>query len=413
MKIKGKEIMKGEKYSFSDVVISEIVVNERSRKNVDIGKVKELSKSISEIGLINPITITTDKILIAGLHRLLAFKELGLKTIPSRMIDSSIGLKNIKLIELDENIVRSELHFIEMGEHLIEKKELYEEMYPETKEGQSQALGMHKKLGRDVKVDSTPTFVKSVSSLLGVSESTIKQDIQIAKNINPKIIDTIKEKEISKKATLLLSRETHEMQQRVVDKLIKEKKFNVKNVLYVIKRLDKSKHNTIELPRGIFNVIVADPPWKYDFSLTDNRKDERDYPTMELQEICDLDIHDIVHRDAVLFLWTTTTKILESLRVIGAWGFNFKTSMIWVKDKNDMGYYVRNQHELVLIATKGSIGTPLPKNRPSSVFKGSRLERNRKPEKFFELVEEMYPEHDYIELFTRKARDGWESWEMK
>lgn len=159
---------------------------------------------------------------------------------------------------------------------------------------------------------------------------------------------------------------------------------------------------------GPFDVLYADPPWRYEFAETDNRAIENHYPTMDLQGICDL--NPPVLDNAVLFMWATATKIDEALAVIDAWGFNYKTSMVWVKDKIGMGYYVRNQHELLLIAKRGEIPVPAPDCRPSSVVEAPRLEHSRKPDEFYNLIETMYPGRIYGEMFARRRRAGWGSW---
>jgi N6-adenosine-specific RNA methylase IME4 len=82
----------------------------------------------------------------------------------------------------------------------------------------------------------------------------------------------------------------------------------------------------------------------------------------------------------------------EALQVIAAWGFSYKSNVVWVKDKIGLGYLVRNQHELLLIATRGSMPCPLPANRPSSVIAAPRREHSRKPDEAYELIERMYPD---------------------
>ena len=168
------------------------------------------------------------------------------------------------------------------------------------------------------------------------------------------------------------------------------------------------KVETPELPEGKFNVIYADPPWKYDFSRDKNRSIESHYPTMELEEICDLKIP--FADDSILFLWATAPKLREAFAVIDSWEFIFKTSAVWVKDKIGMGYYFRNQHEILLVSTKGNISPPKPEDRISSVIESPRDKHSKKPEKIYEIIERMYPYHKYLELFARNSRDNWTSW---
>jgi N6-adenosine-specific RNA methylase IME4 len=161
----------------------------------------------------------------------------------------------------------------------------------------------------------------------------------------------------------------------------------------------------------LYPVVYADPPWRYEHSMTDNRKIENQYPTMTLEEICNLPVGDIAAPDAVLLLWTTSPKLAESMDVINAWGFVYRTCIVWDKERIGMGYYARQQHELLLIASRGSIPVPEPENRPASVIRLKRdNEHSAKPHEFYTLIERMYPEYDRIELFARNNRDGWAAW---
>ena len=161
---------------------------------------------------------------------------------------------------------------------------------------------------------------------------------------------------------------------------------------------------------GKYQIIYADPPWRYDFSLTDNRKIENQYPTMSLDELYGLPVREIAMDDSVLFLWATSPKLEEAMWVISSWDFTYKTNMVWIKDKIGMGYYARQQHELLLIATRGNLPIPLPSDRPSSIIEAPRREHSRKPDLVYELIETMYPGNNKIELFARGNREGWTSW---
>ena len=165
-----------------------------------------------------------------------------------------------------------------------------------------------------------------------------------------------------------------------------------------------------DLPDGIHNVLYVDPPWRYEHSKTESRKIENQYPTMALEEICELPVPTIAAEDTVLFMWATSPKLAESMQVIEAWGFNYRTCMVWVKDKIGMGYYARQRHELLLIAIKGTPGTPEPSVRPDSVIEAPRLEHSAKPECVYDLIERMYPDGKRIELFARNERPNWSSW---
>ena len=130
------------------------------RRTVSADKVKDLVKSIKEVGLINPITLTHDNTLIAGAHRVQAFKDMGLTEIPYTYLEKGDSLL-IELAEIDENLVRGELHFLEQGRVLERRKEIYEELYPETKHGGDRKSEDFKT--NQIRLDSVPDVTKPES----------------------------------------------------------------------------------------------------------------------------------------------------------------------------------------------------------------------------------------------------------
>jgi N6-adenosine-specific RNA methylase IME4/ParB-like chromosome segregation protein Spo0J len=162
-----------------------------------------------------------------------------------------------------------------------------------------------------------------------------------------------------------------------------------------------------------YSVIYADPPWDYEvYNETSGsaRTAAEHYPTMKLEEICSLPVADIATDDAVLFLWATAPHLQQSFDVLAALGFEYKTNAVWVKHAQGLGFFVRGQRELLLIATRGDIPCPLPENRPPSVIEAPRREHSRKPDEAYELIERMYPDLPKIELFARGQRSGWSVW---
>jgi N6-adenosine-specific RNA methylase IME4/ParB-like chromosome segregation protein Spo0J len=159
-----------------------------------------------------------------------------------------------------------------------------------------------------------------------------------------------------------------------------------------------------------FPILYADPPWQYEHTKTESRAIENQYPTLSLRAICDLPVAKLCAPDCVLFLWVTSPKLEEAFAVLKAWGFTYRTSMVWVKDRIGMGYYARQKHELLLIATRGNPPTPEPKARPESVIKAKRGRHSEKPEIFYGVIEKMYPKLPKAELFSRSARKNWFAW---
>lgn len=159
---------------------------------------------------------------------------------------------------------------------------------------------------------------------------------------------------------------------------------------------------------GTFPVIYVDPPWRYDFAASSTRQIENHYPTMHLDDIKALSVP--AADDAVLLMWATSPKLREAFEVLDAWGFTYVTSMVWVKDRIGMGYYARSRHELLLIAKRGALPVPDPEDRPDSVIEAPLGKHSEKPDAVYEIIEHMYPLHRKVELFARRARDGWAAW---
>lgn len=160
----------------------------------------------------------------------------------------------------------------------------------------------------------------------------------------------------------------------------------------------------------VYSVIYADPPWEYENSGI-GAAAAKQYLTMPTSQICELlTSQDVkVTDNAVLFLWATNPLLPDALRVIEAWGFIYKTNMVWIKGRGTGGFYVNGGHELLLIATRGSMR---PGVIPSSVISHPAAAHSQKPTDMYELIESMYPDQRYIEFFARRQppRRLWTFW---
>jgi N6-adenosine-specific RNA methylase IME4 len=159
---------------------------------------------------------------------------------------------------------------------------------------------------------------------------------------------------------------------------------------------------------GTFPIVYADPPWRYEYAESSTREIENHYPTATLDELKALEVP--AADDSVLLMWATSPKLAESLELMAAWGFEYRTCMVWVKDKIGMGYYARQRHELLLIGKRGSLPVPDPEDRPDSVVEAPRGPHSAKPDVVYELIERMWPTLTYVELFARRQRDRWAAW---
>ena len=186
-------------------------------------------------------------------------------------------------------------------------------------------------------------------------------------------------------------------------------------ILRTVNREERNKQLSAKetvLPTGEqrFSVVYADPPWKLEFQPSESRAVENHYPTMELDDIKNMEVEKICHEDSVLYLWATAPKLPQAFEVMDEWGFKYVTSMVWVKDKIGLGYWARNKHELLLIGTRGSFPAPDPTKLVASVIEAPRTRHSEKPVEFAEMIETLFVDHAKIELFCRTPREGWSVW---
>jgi N6-adenosine-specific RNA methylase IME4 len=182
------------------------------------------------------------------------------------------------------------------------------------------------------------------------------------------------------------------------------------HALYLRLRQQQLRTGTPVFPDGMFELIYCDPPWRFAITEFENRAIENHYPTLSLDELIALPVSSIAADDCVLFMWSPAAKLEEALQLVNRWGFTYRSGGVWVKNSIGMGYYFRNQHEHLLIATKGSPPTPRPENRPASVIVAPRTQHSKKPDLVYEVLERMYPSLRKIELFARECRKGWAAW---
>ncbi len=193
------------------VNIDRIQVNSGRREALP-DAVRELADSISAVGLLNPITVDRDYILIAGLHRLEAAKLLGWAEIECNV--SSLEGLQAELAEIDENFVRADLETLEFGKLLLRRKEIYEMLHPQVKNGGDRKS--EKIRTRRARSDSDKSFVRDTADKLGISTRSVEEKIQIARDMTPRAQEIIQDadRKIKKKDLVKLSRMEPEQQEQ-------------------------------------------------------------------------------------------------------------------------------------------------------------------------------------------------------
>jgi N6-adenosine-specific RNA methylase IME4 len=166
-----------------------------------------------------------------------------------------------------------------------------------------------------------------------------------------------------------------------------------------------------------FSTLLVDPPWQFanrTGKIAPEHQRLSRYGTLKLDEIMGLPVQDIVTSTAHLYLWCPNALIPEGLAVMKAWGFNYKSNIVWHKVRKDggsdgrgVGFYFRNVTELILFGTRGKNARTLaPGRRQVNLLATRKREHSRKPDEQYRLIEDCSP-GPYLELFARGVRTSW------
>lgn len=348
--------------------MTQLVIDETYQKLVPIlsdDDYQSLKESIKQNGLWMPILVNKENIILDGHHRFKICQELGTKI---KYAVREFPTKSEETIFVGEcNLKRRQLTPLQR----INLVRLLEPYY--NKIAKSNMITAHSSGNiTGAKGDTRDKLGKKAN----VSGRTYEKGTKILENASPEVIEKINKGETS-----------------------------ISYAYKTINRQEKKK-NAEPIPTGQFDVILADPPWKYDINTRGSPDDH--YDVMDDQAINDLKIPSA--DNCVLFMWGTAPKLVEAMQVIEAWGFTYKTNMVWIKDKIGTGYYFRGKHELLLVAVKGHPLIPEEKDRPESVLIAPRTKHSKKPEEIYSIIERMYPNAKYLELFARNTKKNWKSW---
>lgn len=176
-----------------------------------------------------------------------------------------------------------------------------------------------------------------------------------------------------------------------------------------------SKHGGDE-----FRTILADPPWRFQNRTgkvaPENKRTTR-YSTLDTNTIAALPIGAIAAETAHLYLWVPNALLSEGLQVLSAWGFEYKSNIVWHKVRKDggsdgrgVGFYFRNVTEILLFGVRGKKARTLPPARSQvNMIQTRKREHSRKPDEQYELIESC-SSGPFLELFARGTRPGWVYW---
>jgi len=168
-----------------------------------------------------------------------------------------------------------------------------------------------------------------------------------------------------------------------------------------------------------YATVLIDPPWRFanrTGKMAPEHKRLRRYRTMSMAEIAALPLGRLAAAQSHLYMWCPNALLPEGLQIMQAWGFQYKTNLVWYKVRKDggpdgrgVGFYFRNVTELLLFGIKGRLRTLKPGRTRVNVVITRKQEHSRKPDEVYELIEQCSP-GPFLELFARFRRPGWQQW---
>jgi len=250
-------------------------------------------------------------------------------------------------------------------------------------------------------------------SMTGLAHQTIHNLTYVSKHVGTKA------RELAPTITHAKAVASLDLKEQLkVLKVARDQELTVSETIKAVKRITRPRIIEGQATlKGKFRVLYADPPWTYDNNkaMPDGSQTPADdsYDGMTIEQLCKLPIAAHTLPDAVLFMWSTNSHLLENpgpRDVLEAWGFTYKTNYCWDKVLGRPGHYSYVQHELLLVCTRGS-ATPdigIEKHSHASIQTVKRSgEHSQKPEHFRSLITALYPDGPYVELFGRRQVDGW------
>lgn len=378
-------------------------------------------ESLLHNGQHNPIVVIPDEKnpeilqVIDGRHRYTALEELGME-VKFEFYKGPVDEEALRKYVESQNVHRRDLSD---GQRAMSAAKLY-----------SGAMGRPKKLSPE-ETDSSDTVAEEIAKRNGISLSYFRKAVRVnaqAKKF-PAFVEHVFEGRVTLPSAYDMVSDFEQTDTKLKTlnvtvqdfKKVEEAPSSIGEVLRRSKgAAKKAKRDerdqkiaglAQELPDAEYQVVYADPPWKFETRSEAgmDRSAENHYPTMSIKEI--RETRPSFADKAVLFLWTTNPFLKEAMDLLDVWGLEYKSNLIWAKDKMGTGYWNRQNHEILIIATtEAGFPAPPPEMLLPSCQTLPRGRHSEKPPEFAEFIEKAYPTAKKLEMYCRTPRDGWDHW---
>jgi N6-adenosine-specific RNA methylase IME4/ParB-like chromosome segregation protein Spo0J len=353
-----------------------------TRHRRDMGDIAGLAASMAELGLLQPVVVRPDGLLIAGERRLRAAESNGWKEkeIPVTVVD----LDNIARGEFAENAIRKDFT-------LSEAVAIKRALEPLEKAVAKERMRAGKPSGNLPKGRAANKAAKAT----GMARRTLEKA--------EAIVDAA-EAEPEKFGKLLADMDRTGRANGVYRRL------------KIAKQAEQIRAEPPPLPgNGPYRVAVIDPAWPYELRDEDpSHRGVRDYPSQSIEQICAVNVGSILHVHSIVLMWVTNFVLVQGVHttILRAWGLEPKTLITWPKAKWGNGDWLRSQTEHVILAVRGE---PVVESASlSTLLKGPfhlvrKNAHSAKPKEFYDFVESLCPAPRYADLFSRyRHNDKWD-----
>lgn len=355
-----------------------------------------LEKSIIREGCRDPLVLWGD-ILIDGHNRWEICAKHG--GIPFRTVQRDFGNRDDAMLWMIQNqFARRNLSSAQRIDMIMKYEEVVK---ARAKERQLTTLAQNTDTDREILPERDAGRARDeLGHMAGVSGKTYEHGAKVLREAP----DTVKQAVLSGEMSINQAYQQVRRQEKIdeVNRRIDEHEKQQTGVI------------SMERPNRKYNIIYADPPWKYWES--GNKNQELHYKTMTIDDICDIPVANLADDDCVLFMWATYPILKEAFRVIEAWGFNYSTAaFVWVKKNKNAdtpfigcGSWTRANSEICLLATRGKV-LRLDAS-VSQVVESPIEEHSKKPDIVRELITQLVGKLPRVELFCRHPAEGWDVW---
>lgn len=413
---------------------------------------------IEEHGLTDEIVLL-DGLILDGRNRYRVLTELGWLDDASHFVDfNDLGIFNANGEPLSpfDYVISKNMQRRHLNES---QRAMVAARAANMRQGERTDIPKRAPLNDDAPLDTTEPSANmrkvsqgDAAKLFKVSERMVNSANKVVKDAVKPLRDLVESGELAVSLAAQMATLSQPVQEKIINENSPDKFASAMKRVSRENREAELAKKQMALPLKKFGVIYADPEWEFVTRSEDgkDRSAENHYPCSPYEEIMARRVADIAADDCVLFLWATVPCLMEAICVLDAWGFavlerdtvtnhltinkkkaRYVSQWSWIKNKVANGYWGRNRHEILLIATKGRPVAPALGTQPASVIEAqepiekidisprvdepsvlmeAQREHSRKPDIFAEWIEKLFPNTPKIELNARRARDGWEVW---